>query len=60
MSGVPYKCPACNGTGLVSRPPWIAGDLDNFTTSSCGPWPCKPCGGSGVLWSVCLDLKEPR
>ena len=29
-------CPVCNGTGLGSRPPWIAGD-------------CKRCGGTGTI-----------
>jgi len=24
----PYCCPACNGHGTVSRPPWVAGDVE--------------------------------
>lgn len=43
-------CPCCNGSGLVSRPPWVAGDQQAFSASSCGPWPCKACNGSGMLW----------
>lgn len=47
----PHKCPVCDGTGLVSRPPGIAGDLDSWTDTRTGPFPCQPCNGTGVLWS---------
>ena len=43
------KCPVCDGTGLVSRPPWIAGDVTEWVDSSCGPYPCKTCNGVGIL-----------
>lgn len=43
------KCPVCDGTGLVSRPPWIAGDQPTWSSTSCGPYPCKRCGGLGTL-----------
>ena len=43
------KCPVCDGTGLVSRPPWVAGDVQTWTDSSGGPYPCKVCGGQGIL-----------
>lgn len=46
----PHRCPCCSGSGLVSRPPWIAGDSNFWTGTSCGPWPCKACAGTGVLW----------
>lgn len=42
-------CPCCAGTGLRSIPPYVAGDQPTFTNSSCGPWKCQPCGGSGYL-----------
>lgn len=44
------KCPVCNGTGLVSRPPWVAGDKPVWSSTSAGPWPCKACCGAGVLY----------
>lgn len=44
------KCPVCDGTGLVSRPPWIAGDQSYWIGSSSGPYTCKACGGSCVIW----------
>jgi len=46
----PYKCPVCNGTGLVSTPGGVAGDFPTFISSSCGPWTCRVCTGQGVLW----------
>ena len=42
------KCPVCDGTGLVSRPPWVAGDQE-WSTTSIGPWPCKRCNGVGTF-----------
>jgi len=44
------KCPVCEGTGLVTRPPWVAGDQPTWVDSSCGPYPCKACKGTGLLW----------
>jgi hypothetical protein len=46
----PHKCPACDGIGLVSKPPGVAGDQQEWTSTSTGPYPCKACGGGGVLW----------
>jgi len=43
------KCPVCNGTGLVSRPPGVAGDVETFPTTSAGPWPCRACNGTGII-----------
>ena len=47
----PHKCPVCDGTGLVSRPPFVAGDTNEWSSSSCGPWSCRACNGCGVLWA---------
>lgn len=46
----PFKCPVCNGQGLVSVPPGVAGDLATFPSSSCGPWQCRVCAGTGLAW----------
>ena len=43
------KCPVCDGTGLVSRPPGVAGDQETWFSSSSGPYPCRVCNGNGVL-----------
>ena len=47
---VPYRCPVCDGTGLVSKPPGIAGDQLLWQDSQAGPYPCSACGGAGILW----------
>jgi hypothetical protein len=46
----PHKCPVCQGTGIVSRPPWIAGDIGEWTDSGNNTYPCKACDGKGVIW----------
>ena len=51
----PFKCPVCDGTGLVSKPPWIAGDQQTWISTSTGPWPCKACGGIGIVWANAVN-----
>lgn len=46
----PHKCPVCDGTGLVIKPPGIAGDQQAWTDSGTGPHTCRACGGAGVIW----------
>lgn len=48
---IPYRCPVCIGTGLVSRPPHVAGDVSTWTDTNAGPYPCKSCNGTGIIWS---------
>ena len=43
------KCPVCNGSGAVSRPPWVAGDQDAWSSICAGPYPCNCCSGAGVI-----------
>ena len=43
------KCPVCDGTGLVSRPPYVAGDVSTWVASSAGPWTCRACNGVGMV-----------
>jgi DnaJ-class molecular chaperone len=59
MHSIPHKCPVCNGQGLVSRPPYIAGDQNEWFSSSAGPFTCHACGGSGIVWSVEGEEPEP-
>lgn len=47
---VPHKCPVCDGTGKVSRPPWVAGDVPTWTDSGTGPYECRACLGKGIVW----------
>jgi len=46
----PYKCPCCDGTGKVSRPPHLAGDVMQWTDSGSTPYRCQACDGKGVIW----------
>ena len=61
---IPHKCPVCDGTGLVSKPPWVAGDQSTWVTTELGPYPCKSCGGTGIIWTfdapVCPEPEEKK
>lgn len=50
LAYIPHKCPVCDGQGIVSKPPWVAGDqeiwVDNVTSH-----PCKACNGTGIIWA---------
>ena len=45
----PFKCPVCDGQGLVSRPPNVA---DNVTAwvGNTTIHPCHACDGKGIVW----------
>lgn len=49
---IPFSCPACNGHGKVSRPPWVAGDVLTWEASTASSYPCQACFGSGIVWQV--------
>lgn len=44
-----HKCPVCDGQGTVSRPPWVAGDQYEWSSTGTGPYPCRACGGGGII-----------
>lgn len=44
-----YKCPVCSGTGKVLRPPWIPGDVTDWTTNTTNTYPCNACRGAGYI-----------
>ena len=46
----PHRCPVCEGHGVVGYPPGTPAGQP-FTGSSTGPWECRPCGGTGIVWS---------
>ena len=46
----PFKCPVCDGTGKVSRPPWMAGDVQGWSAADADPYECGSCAGSGIVW----------
>ena len=46
---VPYQlCPKCQGQGIVSKPPYIAGDIDQWTDSS-SSHSCDVCNGAKII-----------
>ena len=49
LAAVPYQlCPKCNGQGQVSKPPYIAGDVLEWSSSSC-IFPCDVCNGNKII-----------
>jgi hypothetical protein len=46
----PFCCPVCNGQGLTSRPPWVAGDVNQWIASGTCAYSCRACNGVGVIW----------
>jgi hypothetical protein len=45
---MPFKCPVCDGTGLVSKPPYFGDGVDGNTSH----YPCKSCSGAGIVWNI--------
>lgn len=46
---VPYQlCPKCNGQGTVSKPPYISGDVHQWSSSSC-QFQCDVCQGQKII-----------
>ena len=51
MSELPFTCPVCRGSGIVSRPPWVAGDVASWPEASAGTvYTCRACKGRGIVW----------
>lgn len=44
------KCPVCDGAGLVSKPPWVADDVQEWVDILVGLYPCKACNGIGIVY----------
>lgn len=42
------KCPKCDGQGIVSRPPWIAGDVYEWAATSVSHQ-CNVCNGQMII-----------
>ncbi len=46
---VPYqKCPKCDGQGTVSKPPYLAGDVHQWSASSLS-FSCDVCNGAKII-----------
>ncbi len=54
---VPYqKCPKCDGQGTVSKPPYIAGDVQQWTGTALG-FVCDVCEGKKVIPMFSVESK---
>ncbi len=42
-------CPKCNGQGIVSKPPWIAGDISYWVSSETS-YLCNLCNGTMIIY----------
>lgn len=57
-NAVAQKCPVCDGTGLVSRPPGVAGDQNQWSSNQVSTFPCRTCK-DGVLYPEPAFLTTP-
>jgi len=49
IDAIPYqKCPKCDGQGMVSKPPYIAGDVHQWSASECA-FTCDVCNGAKII-----------
>jgi hypothetical protein len=48
LKQTPYKCPICEGKGIV--PNGFYSVYGSGTTTDASPETCKSCYGSGILW----------
>lgn len=46
----PYKCPICNGTGIV--PGGFYFSVNGYSTSTNTTEMCRQCQGIGIIWGV--------
>ena len=47
----PYKCPICEGRGLVPNGFYSAIGVDYCVYSNVNPEKCRSCNGTGIIWS---------
>ena len=46
----PYKCPICNGSGIVPGGFYIS--VGGYGTSASTTEMCRQCQGSGIIWGI--------
>lgn len=46
----PYKCPICNGTGIVPGGFYLS--VNGYCSSTQTTEMCRQCLGSGIIWGV--------
>lgn len=51
-------CPKCNGQGIVSKPPWVAGDVPQWASTSTQMYTCNVCDGHKIIAIGLLTLPD--
>lgn len=46
-------CPKCNGQGIVSKPPWVAGDVYEWSSTQT-QFTCDVCNGAKIIPQHCV------
>lgn len=47
---VPFACPVCHSQKTVSKPPWVAGDVNTWVSGGVENYPCPTCNETGIVW----------
>lgn len=47
-------CPKCDGQGIVSKPPYVPGDIQSWSAANAGPYKCPVCNGNKLIPSTYL------
>lgn len=47
-------CPKCNGQGIVSKPPYVAGDVYEWSSTQ-SSFTCDVCNGSKIIPKATID-----
>lgn len=55
----PVLCPKCNGQGIVSKPPYVAGDVHECSSTS-ATHTCDVCNGTKILYPLSLELQQTK
>lgn len=45
-----YKCPVCQGTGLVPNGFYSNPGMPTYSSTSTSPETCKSCNGTGIVY----------
>jgi hypothetical protein len=40
-----HLCPKCGGQGIVTKPPWLPGDVPSWVSHTTAPYKCNLCEG---------------
>jgi hypothetical protein len=54
----PYRCPVCNGKGIVPNGFYNSTE-DSWATTSIAPETCKSCWGTGIVWDYDYKIDWP-